>query len=64
MTDVKEKIQKFKRTVNAESVIRRIEEGSYSDSDGDLIWVFDGYPTSTIRKRIFEVLVRLFYSCA
>ena len=51
MVDVKEKVQEFKRTVDTEAVIRRIEGGSYSD---DLTWVFDKYPTFTIRRTILR----------
>jgi len=53
MADVKERkerVQKFKRTVDTEAVIRGIERRFYDD----LTWVFDEYPTFTIRRTILR----------
>lgn len=50
MADVKERILGFKKTINTEVEIRRIESGWYHE----LTWLFDECPIFTVRKTILN----------
>jgi len=50
MADAKENVPEFKKTVDTEAMISRIERGSCFN----LTWLFDEYPTYTIRKTILK----------
>ncbi len=53
MASVEKKVPEFKKTINTETVIRRIESGWYAG----LTWLFDEYPIFAVRRTVLRKLL-------